>query len=400
MMRRILVARALRAFADGCIAVLLPTYLLGMGLGLFEVGLLSTLTLAGSAAATLALGALGDNVQRRSLLLGAALLMAATGLGFASLSAFWPLALVAFAGTLNPGSGDASIFLPLEQAQLAGDACGTGTKVFAHYALAGSLFGAFGALCAAFPDWLAAQGALSLQTALRGMFAAYGALGLVIWFLYRGLEDNPQQESARQAPAPGTPLGPSRRIVLRLAALFCIDSLASGLLVNALLATWLLERFDLSLGAAGRFFFWSGLLTTGSQLLAPGLARRFGLVRTMVFTHIPASLLLIGAAFAGSLPLALGLLLARSALSQMDVPVRTAFVMAVVTPGERVAAASFTALPKSLAAAAGPSLGGALLASGWLAAPLIACGTLKICYDLLLLAAFDRRSDDADPEMR
>jgi MFS family permease len=385
--RRILIGRALRALADGYVAVLLPAYLLALGFELFDVGLLSTATLAGSAAATLGIGATAHRMGRRRLLLGAALLMAATGTAFAALTSFWPLVIVAFVGTLNPSSGDVSIFLPIEQAELADAATGgdARTALFTRYALAGSLFGALGALCAAVPAWLVTHSALGLQDALRAMFGAYGAIGIVVWLLYRGIED--VQPHAR---APSAPLAASRGIVLRLAALFCVDSFAGGLLVNAMLAAWLYQRFGLSMGDAGRFFFWAGLLTTGSQLLAPRCARRFGLLNTMVFTHIPASLFLIAAAFAPSLQLALALLLARSALSQMDVPARNAFVMAVVTPEERVAAASFTAVPKSLAAAAAPALGGALLAGGWLAAPLLACGMLKIAYDLSLLIAFQR----------
>jgi MFS family permease len=386
--RRILIGRALRAFADGYVAVLLPAYLLALGFALFDVGLLSTATLAGSAAATLGIGTFAHRVGRRRLLLGAALLMAATGAGFATLASFWPLAVIAFVGTLNPSAGDVSIFLPIEQAELAGAAGGseTRTALFARYALAGSLFAALGALCAAVPAWLAAHTGLSMLGALRAMFLAYGAIGLAVWLLYRGIED-----IGPEARAPSAPLGASRGVVLRLAALFCVDSFASGLLVNAMLAAWLYQRFGLSPGDAGRFFFCAGLLTTASQLLAPRCARRFGLLNTMVFTHIPSSLFLISAAFAPSLPLALALLLARSALSQMDAPARSAFVMAVVTPEERVAAASFTAVPKSLAAAAGPTLGGALLAGGWLAAPLLACGALKIAYDLSLLVAFRRQ---------
>jgi len=176
--------------------------------------------------------------------------------------------------------------------------------------------------------------------------------------------------------------------VWKLAALFSVDSFAGGLVINALLALWLFGRFGLSLSAAGAFFFWTGLLSAGSQLVAPLLARRIGLVNTMVFTHIPASLCLIAAAFASNLEVALGLLLARSALSQMDVPARSAYVMSVVTPEERPAAASFTAVPRSLASAASPSLAGALFAAGSMAAPLVACGVLKIAYDVALFFEF------------
>jgi predicted MFS family arabinose efflux permease len=177
---------------------------------------------------------------------------------------------------------------------------------------------------------------------------------------------------------------------VRLAALFSVDAFAGGLVVNSLLALWLLQRFGLSLAQTGVFFFWTGLLSAASQLAAPAVARRFGLLNTMVFTHIPANVCLVLAALAPSLTVALVLLFVRSALSQMDVPTRSAYVMAVVTPAERPAAASFTAVPRSLASAISPALSGALLATGWLAAPLVVCGVLKIAYDLALWRACQR----------
>ncbi|MBK8758997.1 MAG: MFS transporter [Sulfuritalea sp.] len=379
-LRLLLFGRGLRAGVDGCVAVLLPAYLLALGHGVWEVGVLSTATLLGSALATLALGAWGHRAPQRSLMLGAALLMAATGLGFAGLTSFWPLLLVAFLGTLNPGSGDVSVFLPLEHARLAQVGEGMDrTRIFARYSLVGALCAALGALAAGLPDLLAEAGVDRLE-ALRGMFLVYAGVGLLIWRLYVRIPMPVAQAEA----TPPMPLGPSRGIVVRLALLFSVDAFAGGLVVNSLLALWLFERFGLSLAAAGAFFFWSGLLGALSQLAAPWLARRIGLINTMVFTHIPASLFLIVAALAPDLTWAMGLLLARAALSQMDVPARSAYVMAVVTPGERAAAASFTAVPRSLAAALSPALGGVLLAGGWLAAPLLACGVLKIAYDLAL----------------
>ncbi|MEW5709472.1 MAG: MFS transporter [Pseudomonadota bacterium] len=384
--RLLLIGRGMRALCDGYVAVLLPAYLLALGFGTWEVGLLSTATLLGSALATLAVGAWGHRFHHRSLLLGAALLMTATGLAFAGLSAFWPLLLVAFVGTLNPSSGDVSVFLPLEHARLAEAAQGHArTALFARYSLTGALAAALGALAAAVPDSLAGLGIDRLAT-LRIMFVVYGAVGFAIWRLYARLPRPPIQGE----PRPAAPLGPSRPIVIKLAALFSVDAFAGGLVVHSLLALWLFQRFELSLTAAGAFFFWAGLLTALSQLAAPWVARRIGLLNTMVFTHIPASLALITASFASRLEVALGLLLLRAALSQMDVPVRSAYVMAVVTPPERAAAASYTAVPRSLAAALSPSLGGALFAAGWLAAPLVACGVLKIFYDLALLKAFRR----------
>jgi MFS family permease len=382
--RLLLIGRGLRAFVDGYIAVLLPAYLLALGFGTWAVGVISTATLLGSALGTVAIGTWGHRVHHRRLLLGAALLMAATGLAFAGLSTFWMLLAVAFVGTVNPNSGDVSVFLPLEHARLAQAAEGHDrTTLFARYSLVGAFCAALGALASATPDLLAGAGVERI-TALRAMFVLYAAVGLLVWLLYRRLP-TVSGDAGPQSPAP---LGPSRSVVVRLAALFSIDAFAGGLAVQSLLALWLFQRFQLSLTAAGAFFFWAGLLTALSQLAAPRIARRFGLLNTMVYTHIPSSLALIAAALASNVHVALGLLLLRSGLSQMDVPTRSAYVMTVVTPPERAAAASFTAVPRSLAAALSPALSGALLAMGWLAAPLVACGALKIAYDLALLRTF------------
>jgi MFS family permease len=382
--RLLLVGRALRAFTDGFVAILLPAYLLALGMGKWEVGLISAATLLGSALTTLAVGQWGHRFAQRRLLLAAAWLMSGTGLLFAGLSEFWPLLLVAFVGTMNPSSGDVSVFLPLEHARLAEATQGNArTALFARYTFTGALCAAIGALATGIPDLLTGQGMNPLQ-ALRVMFLLYGLTGVAIFFLYRRLPAPPPHETM----APHTPLGPSRAIVIRLAALFSVDAFAGGLIVNTLLALWLFERHGLSLAAAGSFFFWAGLATAASQLAAPWVARRIGLLNTMVFTHIPSSISMILAAFAPSLEWALGLLLLRSLLSQMDVPTRSAFVVAVVTPAERAAAVSFTTVPRSLAAAASPAIGGALLASGLLAAPIVASGVLKIIYDLAIWRAF------------
>jgi MFS family permease len=336
--------------------------------------------------ATLAVGAWGHRAAPRTWLLAAAMLMAATGAGFAGFSSFAPLLIVAFIGTLNPGAGDVSVFLPLEHARLAGLAHNSAerTSLFARYSLAGSLSAAFGALAVGVPAWLASRAGWAMVDALRAMFVLYAVVGLLIWVLYRRLPRPAIETTQSAAPAP---LGPSRRVVIKLAALFSLDSFAGGLVLNSLLSLWLMQRFGLALASAGAFFFWSGLLSAASQMVAPRLARRFGLLNTMVFTHIPANLCLVAAALAPTLPLALALLLVRALLSQMDVPTRTAYVMSVVTPPERAAAASFTTVPRSLASAASPVLAGALLATGWLAAPLLLCGVLKIGYDLTLWRA-------------
>jgi MFS family permease len=385
--RSVLLARAMRAFADGGVAVLLPAYLLALGLDTLAVGVIATATLLGSALTTMAVGIWGHRFPAQRLLAAAALLMTATGAGFAGLSSFWPLVVVAFVGTLNPSAGDVSVFLPLEHAKLAGAATGHArTELFARYSVVGALCAALGALGAAAPDMLVRYAGISSVAALRAMFVLYAAVGLVVWWLYRPRVDTVVPAAAQ----PTAPLAASRQIVVRLAALFSVDAFAGGLVVNSLLALWLLQRFGVSLAQAGVFFFWSGLLSAASQLAAPWVARRIGLLNTMVFTHIPASVCLVLAALSSSLPVALALLLVRAALSQMDVPTRSAYVMAVVTPPERAAAASVTAVPRSLAAALSPALAGALFAAGWTALPLVACGVLKIGYDLVLWTACRR----------
>jgi MFS family permease len=384
----LLTGRGLRAFGDGFVAVMLPVYLKLLGFDSFAIGVLTTATLAGSAALTLAVGFTAHRFGHRRLLVAATLLMIATGLGFMIEERFWPLVLIGFVGTLNPSSGDVSVFLPLEHTLLAeGVEDRHRTDVFAAYSLVGSLVAALGALAAGLPELLRAALGTSLVTAMQAMFGLYAVLGLASYHLYRRLP--PPRRGARR-PAPARPLGPSRRIVLMLAALFSLDAFGGGFIVQSLLTLWLVDRFGLSLAAVGSFFFWSGLLSAASYLAAARIAARIGLVNTMVFTHLPSNLLLILAPFAPSAGWAMALLLLRSALSQMDVPTRTSYVMAVVTPEERAAAASVTAVPRSLAAALSPLAAGYLLllsSFGW---PLIAAGAIKSVYDLLLLALFRR----------
>jgi MFS family permease len=382
--RRILVARGLRDFGDGLVAVLLPAYLVALGFGAAEVGVVATLALLGSALMTLGVGVAGARADPRLLLLLAAGLMTATGTGFAMAAGFIAIALIALVGTINPSAGSVSIFAPLEQALLTGASPDTGrTAVFARYSLIGSLAAAVGALAAGAPEVLAGASVAETE-ALRSTFLLYAALGVACFLVYRAIPTLPAADRRERH----SPLGPSRGIVVRLAALFSVDSFAGGLAVQSLLALWLFERFELSLAEAGLFFFWSGVLSAFSFPVAAWLAGRIGLINTMVFTHIPSSLCLIAATLAPTVEWALSLLLMRAALSQMDVPTRTSYVMAVVTPAERTAAASFTAVPRSLAAAAGPAIAGVIIAAGYKTTPFILCGVLKIAYDLALLWAF------------
>lgn len=383
----ILAARGIRAFTDGYVALLLPYYLTLLGYSAFEVGLIATATLLGSGVLTLLTGLFAYRFRLHAMLSAACLLMLGTGLGFAVVTAFWPLLLIAVIGTLNPSSGDVSVFLPLEQTLLTHSvAGGQRTALFSRYSLVGQLVGALGALAAAIPGILAQAGVLEIMPAVQIMFVFYGLSALAALALYRRLAS----ARARGDETKAAPLGPSRGVVYRLAALFSLDAFAGGFAVQSLLALWLFLRFDLSVEAAGTIFFWTGVLAAASFLAAPAIARRIGLINTMVFTHLPANVFCVLAALMPTLELAILFLLLRAALSSMDVPARSSYVMAVVSPAERPAAAGMTAVPRSLASALSPAFSGYLLtltSFGW---PLVICGVLKIVYDVTLLRMFSK----------
>lgn len=377
--------RAARAFGDGFVSVLLPLHLAALGLSNIEVGAIATATLVGSAAMTLFVGFIAYRVGRRALLVRASLLMIATGVGFALLRDFWPPLVVGFLGTINPSSGDASVFLPTEQALLPQTTSDRQrTALFARYSLIGTLAAAFGALAAGVPGFLATGLDMPLARAVDVMFLLYAALGLLALVFYREL--SPSVEPAEQKAA--APLGKSKRTVWGLAALFSLDSFGSGFVVQSLLALWLFQRFGLSMAATGAIFFWSGFLSAFSVLASVQVARRIGLINTAVFTHLPANLFLILTPFMPTVEWAAALLLLRSAFSSMDVPVRNSYVMAVVSPAERPAAASATAVPRGLAAAVGPVISGWLLGVSVFGWPLVIAGTVKTVYDVLLLVMF------------
>jgi MFS family permease len=385
--RLLLVARAVRAFGDGFVSVLLPVYLLALGFDAVAVGAVSTATLLGSATLTLIVGFQANRLGRRALLLLACLLMAATGFAFATVQAFWPLLVIAFVGTLNPSSGDVSVFLPLEQALLPQTVTANArTALFARYSVAGTLAAAAGALCTGLPAVLSSSAAVDTTRAIQFLFVVYGVLGLIAFAVYRRL--SPSVEPGRGGQA--APLRESRRTVFTLAGLFGLDAFGGGLVVQSLVALWLFQRFELSLETAGTIFFWTGVLSAGSFLLAVPLAERIGLINTMVFTHLPANVLLALVPCMPTLPLAILCLLARSALSQMDVPTRASYVMAVVPPAERPAAASVTAVPRSLASALAPLPAAYLLSLSPFGWPLVIAGVLKAAYDIMLLAMFAR----------
>jgi MFS family permease len=383
--RLIYTARAIRGFGDGFAVIVLPAYLVEVGLDPFGIGVVATAALLGSATLTLAFGLLAVRSGLRRLLLCGATLMVVAGLGFPCTEHFVVLIAVAFIGTINPNSGDSGILVPLEHAILANSATDDArTQTFANYSFIGGMTAAAGSLLAALPDALVSQGLVKLD-ALRVMFLAYAALGLLSAALYARL---PAKQHDATAQGATSPLGTSRAKVYKLAALFSLDAFAGGFAVQSLVALWLFERFGVSLATAAVFFFWSNVLSAFSYPVAVRLARRFGLINTMVFTHIPSSLCLFAVALANDVTMVFAFWLIRSLLSQMDVPTRTSYVMAVVTPPERAAAASVTAVPRSLAASLSPSLAGALFSMSLFGWPFVICGALKISYDVLLLISF------------
>lgn len=383
--RLLIAARALRAFGDGYVSLLLPYYLKLLGFSALEVGIIATGTLLGSGLMTLGVGLLAHRHAGRDLLRSACFLMIATGVAIAGVTDFWPLLLVAVLGTVNPSNGDVSVFLPLEQSLLTETVVARSrTALFARYSLVAGLVGALGAQAAGLPELFTALCGISEKQGIQAMFLLYGLLGVISLALYQRY---PRRAETRHEDR-SVPLGKSKRIVFSLAALFSLDAFAGGFVVQSLLALWLYERFGLSPATAGTIFFWTGLLAAFSYPVAALLAARIGLVNTMVFTHLPANVFCILAALMPTLPLAVVFLCLRAALSSMDVPARSSYVMAMVSPAERPAAASITAVPRSLAAAVSPAFAGYLLTVSSFGWPLVICGVLKIAYDLTLLGMF------------
>ena len=376
-------ARAARGFGDGFAVIILPAYLSEIGFDAFRIGIIATAALLGTAVTTLAAGFLGRQYDLRNLLLITAFVMLGTGVAVPIFEHLALLLPIFFVGTMNPQAGDIGMMVPLEQAVLARGATDEErTSIFSRYSLSGDLATAAGTLAAAMPDALTSFG-FSKIGALKAMFYLYAALGLLSAVFYQALPGGQREETRAQAA-----LGRSRRIVYKLTALFSLDAFGGGFAVQSLLALWLFQRFRVSLSGVSIFYFRPSILNAFSYLVAVRIAKRIGLVNTMVFTHIPSNLCLIIAAFVPSLPVVLAFLLIRAALSQMDVPTRTSYVMAVVTPAERSAAAGVTAVPRSLALSVGPALSGALLGTGFSGLPFVISGTLKTVYDLALLFAF------------
>lgn len=385
--RLILAARALRTFAYGLLSVVIGLYLARRGLNPFQIGLILSLSLGASAALSVILAVGADRFGRRRSLKLCALLMATAGLAFALAPVFPLLILAALTGSVSASSGELGPFLALEQTALPETASpARRTRLFGLYNTVGGLAAALGALASGLPSLLGLAGDL----AERLPFLVYALLALAVWALFTRL--SPAIELAPSAEPPRLfALRRSRRVVAGLSGLFALDSLASGFVIQSLLAYWLSRQFGIGPELLGPLFFVFGLLQALSHLLAAWLAERIGLINTMVFTHLPANLLLMALPFISSLPRVILVLLARSALAQMDVPARQSYTVAVVEPSERIAAVGVTNLARSGGQALGPVLAGAALGGTVSSLPFLLGGGLKVVYDLALYAAFRRR---------
>ncbi|MBA4179799.1 MAG: MFS transporter [Anaerolinea sp.] len=377
--------KGVRSFGDGMMSIGLAQYADAIGLSGLQAGLVATSALVGTSLMTWLVGQYVERIGRRRMLIWAAFLAIATGLAYAASSSLAVLLGVAFIGTVNPTSGDVSSFLPIEQAILAQESeARTRVNVFARFSMVGSLAGALGALASGATvlfDNLPGVGTLG---AIRLLFVIYSALG--VGTLLLTLRLTPAAELVKTEKRSG--LGPSKRKVYTLSALFATDAFAGGLVVQSIIALFLLRKFDLDPAQTGAVFFGTSLFSAISFLISSRLSMRYGLVNTMVFTHLPSNLLLVGVAFAPGVGFAVAFLMARSILSQMDVPPRQALIVGVVEPEERAATAAVTGLSRSIASAGAPTVGGALLGTSFAGLPFLVCGGLKSTYDLALWALF------------
>src|SRR6266853_3597377 len=388
--------RFLRLFAYGSLSVVLVFYLIGLGLSESQTGLLLTLTLAGDTFVSLYLTTRADRIGRRRMLTIGAILMAAAGLAFASTHSFLLLILAGTIGVISPSGNEVGPFLSIEQAALSHVIPGrTRTEVFAWYTLAGSLATALGALCGGTLTHALQKTAMSPVVSYRVVVILYAALGIILAFLFTRLSCAAEVNSpGEETPFPGTlksilGISRSRHVVTKLASLFALDSFAGGFVVQSLAAYWFYLRFGVDPATLGLIFFWANIFAGISALLASRLASRFGLINIMVVTHLPSNILLILVPLMPNLSLAVLVLLVRFSISQMDVPTRQSYTMAVVSAEERSAAAGITGVARTTGAAISPLFVGFMFARHSLInLPFFIAGTLKIIYDLLLYKEF------------
>ncbi len=383
--------RSVRLFAYGLLSVTLVLHLAAAGLSDASIGLLLSLTLAGDTVLSLWVTTRADRAGRRRMLALGGVLMAGAGLAFAGSTGFWVLLVAATAGIISPAGNEVGPFLAIEQAALSQVLPGgSRTRAFAWYALAGTRATALGALAGGSLAEALQRAGLAPLASYRALALGYAALALLLLLLFARL--GPEVEAPAGAVPPGRlGLGRSRGVVARLSALFALDAFAGGFIVQSLVAWWFHRRFGVEESGLGALLFGANALAGLSALAAGRLAQRFGLVNTMVFTHLPSNVLLLLVPLMPTLPLAVAVLLLRFSISQMDVPTRQSYTMAVVEPGERAAAAGVTGIARTVGASLAPVLAGPLYASAALAGlPFYLAGGLKIAYDLLLWRSFRR----------
>ena len=390
------ITRFARLFAYGSLSVILVFYLIGLGLTEAQSGLVLTLTLAGDVVVSLLLTTQADRIGRRRMLIIGAILMAAAGVAFASTRNLFFLIIAGTIGVISPSGNEVGPFLSIEQAALSHIVPAPArTEVFAWYTLAGSLATALGALCGGFVTQALQQTAMTPVASYRAVVLLYAALGTLLAFLFTRLsalvEVGPLPGGTVTTAGIGKLFGipRSRNVVLKLSSLFALDSFAGGFVVQSFAAYWFYLRFGVEPATLGAIFFWANVFAGISALLASRLAARIGLVRTMVFTHLPSNVLLILVPLMPNLSLAVLVLLLRFSISQMDVPARQSYTMAVVPAEERSAAGGFTGVARTTGAAISPLLAGFLFAKpSLISVPFFIAGALKIVYDLMLYRGF------------
>ncbi len=390
--RLLFAARTVRLFAYGFLSVILALYLVTVGFDEEEIGVLFTLTLLGDAVVSLWITTKADRISRRKMLLLGAILMAGAGAVFALSSNVLILGAAAIVGVISPSGKEIGPFLSIEQAalsELSPDS--RRTHIFGWYNLAGSAGTALGALAAGVAAALLSGAGFTDEMMYRVLVFSYGGCGLVLAALFLRLSPAVETRPVT-GPLPKKlllGLHESRGVVMKMSALFSLDAFAGGFIIQSLIAYWFFLKFGTGVEELGGIFFGANLLAAVSALAAARIAKKIGLINTMVFTHIPSNVLLILVPFMPTLPLAAGVLLLRFSISQMDVPTRQSYTMAVVSPDERSAASGVTTIARSVGASVSPALAGVLLASpAFLSYPFFIAGGVKIAYDLMLYAAF------------
>lgn len=388
----LLASRTLRGVAYGFISVILAIYLKQAGFQELEIGIVLTTTLLSSALFTIIAIFYADRVGRKRSLVILAVLMAASGLLFASTTNYALLLIAALIGTINVTGTEVGAFLSLEQATIPQAFTEEKrTLAFSLYNTAGTLAVALGALLSGVPEFLQHSLGTRPVDSFKPLFILYAIIAVSTAVIYLFLSERVEVRGIKSAPMKSQLLRPeSRRRVSKLSALFALDSFAGGFVLQSIVAYWFFTRFQTPLISISAIFFGANVLTAVSFLVAAKLASRIGLIRTMVFTHIPSNILLIMIPLAPTLPFALAFYLARMSLSQMDVPARQSYTVAIVSPEERTAAAGVTNISRNLTQAASPSIAGYVLQFVSLSSPFFIGGGLKIVYDLLLYASFKR----------